>query len=529
MEIGALNNRIEKIVIAGGGISGWLSALFLDRFLNASGKICSITLVDTEETGTPDAEATMLDFLKFLQLLGINEYDFIINSNATFKIGIKFVNWSGEGNNDVFWHPFIARGPIIGDFPMIDWWLKKKTFFKGFSLTADYYSSVNPHLGDANRSPKVLSETRNFIGEVPYAYHLDTGSTIKYLSRIAKLRGIKSIIDEIVQVKLDADGSVSQLLTKKNGPFSGDLYIDCTGFRGLLINKNMKEPFTPYDDTIFVDNLVMVKSPRPPADNTIPPYTTATALSSGWYWHIPLFSANSYGYLYSSPFITGEKAEKELLEKIGKKAGEAEVKHLKLRPGHTRNPWKKNCLAIGLSAGYIDPLESTALQITELALWGLLLNFPDKTFNPALVKNYNNFIAGKQSNIHDFISLHYLLSRKIDTKFWKDLKSKMKISEVLKEDLEMLDKVFFDFRTKKSTIASMFNRESYFYILAGMKHLPKTYLNLLNYSSLEKVADDAYLNLIENSPLLKTLPDHYRSLNNIYTTYKQTLFEPERV
>ncbi len=521
-----MENRIENIVIVGNGISGWLSALFLDRFLNSEGKICKITLFETEETGMGVEEAAMVDFLKFLYVLGINEYDFIVNCDVTFKLGIKFVNWSGEGKNDIFWHPFPAKWPIVGDFHLIDWWLKKKLKADNYRVNADYYCSINPYLGDAAKAPKKISEDRLYFGETPYSYHFNTNMAIKYFSKIGKQRGIKIIQDNITAVKLNTQGLISQIQTKKSGNFSGDLFIDCTGFSSLLINKNMKEPFVSYVSSLVCDSSIVLRFPLAKDEKKINPFLTATALNSGWFWHIPLYTENSYGYVYSSAHITKEKAEKELLETLGKKAGVGTAKHTKLRVGHSKSFWKKNCVCIGLSAGYVEPLESTTIQMIELGLWGLLFNFPDKTFNPVLMKNYNNFMAVKHQNVRDFTVLHYCLSKRDDTKFWKENKIKIKVPDSLKDDLELFDKVLFDFRTKPSSFSGMFSRESFFYVLAGLKRLPKSSLAILYYKNMDKEVDQVHIGLIKKNPLYTELPDHYQYLSDLHKNHKKILFQP---
>jgi hypothetical protein len=518
-----MENRIENIIIAGGGISGWLSALFLDKFLNSQDKVCSITVIESEDLANISfEEASLSGFRAFLQILEINEYDFIVNTDATFKLAIKFVNWSGSGEEDIFWHPFSGRGPLVGEFPMIDWWLKKKLNGKVFKVTADYFSSLNTSLAGYNKAPKLITEKRNFVGEVPYAYHMNANLAALYLSKIGRKRGIKVIADEIINVKVNTQGFISQLQTKSNGAVTGDLFIDCSGFKGLLLNKALKEPFIP--DSVFCDSAVIVKFPMGPDDKKILPYMTATTLSSGWVWHKPLFSSYSYGYVYSSSYISKDKAEKELLAFLGKKAGEGETKHIKMRVGRAKNPWRKNCIAIGPAAGFIEPLESTGIQMIEMGLRALLFNFPDKSFNPSLAKNYNVFMSARQQHIVDFILLHYYLARRSDTKFWKEIKIKLKLTESLKEDLELLEKVFFDFRAKPSTIANVFTRESYLYILAGLGYLPKSSWTLLNYKELDGLAYQTYLNEIQNNPLKKSLPDQYQYLLKLHKTHKAILF-----
>ncbi|MBC6417308.1 MAG: tryptophan 7-halogenase [Prochloron sp. SP5CPC1] len=351
-------------------------------------------------------------------------------------------------------------------------------------------------------------------GEVRYGYYLDAGLLATYLREKAIARGVHHIVDDVVDVILDPQGNISQLKTEKSGNISGELFIDCSGFRGLLINQALQEPFDSYSDSLFCDRAIAIPLSTSSEKEEINPYTTATALDSGWTWHTPLYNRSGNGYVYSSSFITPEAAEQEFRNHLGAAAEGVEARHIPIRVGKTRNAWVKNCVSIGLSSGFIEPLESIGIFLIEQGIQALVDNFPDKSFNPIVRKRYNKFITYHYENIRDFIVLHYCTTQREDTPFWKANKYHPAIPENLQENLELFKAMLPNFDLLERP--PLFGDYSYACILLEMKYLPETSLPRLDYLEQEEIEKE--LDLIQNQAikLKQNLPNHSQYLQDLH-------------
>ena len=511
-----MTNQIERIVIVGGGTAGWLSAAYLNHALNNRENRYQIILIESSDIGTIGVgEATIRTIKATLQFLGIEEAEFMKACNASFKTAIKFVNWTSNTKRDFYWHPF-DRLPVFQSgsgsipLPISHHWLKRK--LEGNSEPFDYscYSSV-PWC-DCQRSPRIGNEPQ-YKGRTEYAYHLDAGLLATYLKNRSKARGVKQIVDNVVDVVLDKKGYISHLKTAQSGDLHGDLFIDCSGFRGLLINQALKEPFISYQDSLFCDSAIAMRLPREEEEKGLNPYTTSTALGSGWVWHVPLMGRSGNGYVYSSAFTSPEEAEREFRTHLGKKAEGITAKHLKMRVGRTQNSWVKNCVSIGLSGGFVEPLESTGIFFIEFGLNNLLLNFPDKSFAPALSRKYNQLLTKVYEEVRDFIVLHYCISDREDTAFWKANKYDVALSETLQEKLELWSQRLPIY---EHGLGILFHDDSYACILAGLGYLPETSLQILStYNSADVEKMFATVKNKANS-MMFALPDHHKQLQKLY-------------
>jgi flavin-dependent dehydrogenase len=520
-----MDNKIRKILIVGGGTAGWMTALFLDRIINVpKEKFCEITLIESTSVGIIGVgEATVYGLLNFLNFLGINEYEFLANCDGSFKLGIKFVNWL-HGKNEVYWHPFTGMPPTVGEFSAFDIWLNKK--FKD-EKTEDYSRLyLNPFLCDLNKGPKQLNENRPFLGETAYAYHFNTDLVGKYLGKIARERGVKHLTDiaGVTDVTFDENGYIESVKTGENGEISADFFVDCSGFKGLLINKAYQEPFIYYTDSLLNESAVAVRLPEDKYPNGMPSYTKATAMKYGWTWDIPLYSRRGIGYVYSGKFISKEEAERELMEDyLGLKVGDLVPNHIKMRVGKTRNLWVKNCLSIGLSGGFIEPLESTGIALITTGLMKIFANFPDKTFNPKLIESYNDYMTKYYESIRDFLVLHYCTTQREDTEYWKTARYGLNIPDSLTNDLSLYKENRLGFEESSSSLIRAFNTNSYSFILTGMNKYPDKVLPLLAYRDIklyEKQLDEAVQQFIKGNHLLKTLPGHYEYLSHLHRTFQ---------
>ncbi|MEQ9481954.1 tryptophan halogenase family protein [Coleofasciculus sp. F4-SAH-05] len=542
-------NRIQNIVIVGGGTSGWLSAAYLSKALNKSGgNPCTITLIESSDICTVGVgEATLPTLIYTLSdFLGIPEPDWMIECNATFKLGIKFVNWSGQPDQNVFWHPFggedifwdpLRQGSLTKELriPISHYWLKRK--LQGNPEPFDYSCFESVHLCAAKKSPKTDGNPK--LRSIEYAYHLDAGLLANYLKRKAKSESVKHIVDNVLDVSLNEKGFISHLTTENNGNIYGDLFIDCSGFKGLLINQALQEPFISYSDSLFCDNAIAIPMAYDAEDEYdtrnggINPYTTATALSSGWAWNTPLVGRSGNGYVYSSAFISKADAEAEFRQHLGEKSLHLEAKHIKMRVGRTRNAWVKNCISIGLSSGFIEPLESTGIYLIEAGLENLLHNFPDRLFQPNCIENYNRIMREQYEEIRDFIVMHYCLTKREDTPFWQANKYHPAIPESLKEKLKLWQLTWPDNPTIicRQKIAKLFPDYSYTCILAGMGHFPKHSLPILDYYDDNEVEQN-FLALKNYADALKNaLPAHHEYIKQLPSKsfkfqWKQRLSSP---
>ena len=235
-------------------------------------------------------------------------------------------------------------------------------------------------------------------------------------------RGVRHVIDDVTDIGLRPDGAIGHVETRGNGRLEADLYIDCTGFAGLLINKALGTPFTSFNDTLLCDRAVAMQVPEEIETEGIRPYTTATALSAGWAWNIPLYGRKGTGYVYSSRFVTPEQAEAELREHLGPAAEGLKANHIRMRIGRSERSWVKNCVAIGLSSGFVEPLESTGIFFIQHGIEQLVTHFPDRSFSPALVQSYNRAVGDCIDGVRDFLTLHYYASTRADTPFWRATK-----------------------------------------------------------------------------------------------------------
>ena len=480
-------NKIKNIVIVGGGTAGWLSAAYLSKALNTNhNDECHITLIESSDIPTLGVgEATIPSLVNTLRFLEIPESDWMPKCNATYKLAIKFVDWFDQSSQDIYWHPFGNRYSD-NNIPLSHYWFMEKN--QGSNLNfAESFEEV--HLSKAKKSPKekLFSQiySLNKDVDIAYAYHLDAGLLAEYLKNYCKNKGVKQILDKVVDITLDEQGFICHLRTEYSGDLSGDLFIDCSGFKGLLINQALEEPFISYADSLLCDSAIAISVPYDEQDTYelnsggIEPFTTSTALSSGWTWKTPLVGRSGNGYVYSQNFISAEEAEAEFRQHLGNKAKHSPSKHIKMRVGKTRNSWVKNCISIGLSSGFIEPLESTGIFLIEMALENLKRYFPDKNFDQKTIENFNRVINNYYEEISDFIIMHYYLTNREDSKFWRANKYNSFIPETLKKKLELW-KNNLPQNNEKEFIQQLFPDFSYLCILDGLNCLPKDPSNLLN-------------------------------------------------
>jgi tryptophan halogenase len=422
---------VRNVVIVGGGTAGWMTATYLR---SAFGDKVSVTLVESSNVATVGVgEATFSTIRHFFDYLGLTERDWMPHCNATYKLAIKFENWRGLGHS--FYHPF-ERLRVADGFTLADWWLK---------LGGDQFDQecfVVPVMCEAKRAPKHLDGElferslddggeryrRTTMSEqdtqFPYAYQFDASMLAAYLADYGTQHGVRRVLDDVVHVAQDERGWISHLVTKEHGELHGDLFVDCTGFRGLLINQVLAEPFESYQEYLPNDRAVAMQAPVDVEREGIRPYTTATAMDSGWIWTIPLYHRNGTGYVYAEEFCSPEEAEYTLREFLGPAGGDGHANHIRMRVGRNRNSWVRNCVAIGLSSGFVEPLESTGIFFIQYAVEQLVKHFPDSGWDGALARGYNRAVGRCLDGVRDFLVLHYRCAARADTPYWKATKER---------------------------------------------------------------------------------------------------------
>ena len=524
-----MSQATRNIVIVGGGSAGWMTAAYLSKALNG----VKIKLIESATISTIGVgEATFSTIKVFFDFLGLHEHEWMPKCNGAYKLAIKFVNWNDEGRD--FYHPFQRYESIDGFFGA-EWWLKTSQYTN--LQPFDYSCFVIPALCDQQRSPKYFDGNvfddkvkeyfaperelqKNVLADLkfqyPYAYHFNAGLLANFLKDYAIKRGVEQILDDVLDVKFTEDGSIAQVITKEHGGIGGDLFVDCTGFRGLLINQALGEPYVSFSESLLCDRAIAMQIPKDIATEGIQPYTTATALDSGWVWNIPLYGRDGTGYVYSSAFVSPDDAEKDFRNHLGPASDTVEALHIKMRLGRARRSWVKNCIAIGLSSGFVEPLESTGIFFIQHGIEELVSHLPGAAIDEQLVKSYNRAVADCIDGIRDFLIIHYYGSTRADTPFWKANKHDLVIPDELQERLRL-------WKTRlpnnKNINPKYHGFESYSYsvMLLGLGYRPDNYLPTLSHMD-DKNALKAFCAMREKADrLCRTLPSQYEYLKTMYT------------
>ncbi len=426
------NTAIKKIVIAGGGTAGWMAAAAISKLM---GKNLDITLVESEMIGTIGVgEATVPTMPALLKSLGISEKEFFIRCNASFKLGVRFTNWNHDekGRSTSFIHPFEAiRTQLGGQNPAYHF---HKYGGPPGRENLDDCMAFSGSAIKAKLGPKLLTHG-DFDTRLNYAYHLDAGKFAEFLREISIERGVNHVLDDVEEVEQDERGYISALKLQRQGRRPVELVIDCTGFKGVIINQVLGVPFKDYSKYLLNNRALAVQVPHQDV-RQIEPCTNSTALGAGWTWRVPLYNRIGTGYVFSSHFRSDEEARDEFLKHLGDDAKDADPRVIPVRIGRMERAWEKNCIAIGLSAGFIEPLESTAIYMIENFVKLLLINFPDKSFAPILAKRFNETTEKMMQAIRDFIILHYCTNNREDSEYWRVAREEMEVPDSVKELLD---------------------------------------------------------------------------------------------
>jgi tryptophan halogenase len=399
---------VRSVVIVGGGTAGWMAAAILARRL-ARG-VGAIQVVESADIGIIGVgEATIPPIRLFNNALGIDEDEFLRKTRGTIKLGIEFRNWSKPGRE--YFHPFGAHGTRLEQVSLHQDWLKLRHMGDTSSFEEYSLNTVAARLG------RVSAAADDSLSPVfAYAYHFDAALYAGYLRGYAEARGVERLEGKVVDVELRAeDGFIRALRLEGGRRLEADLFIDCSGFRGLLIEQALKTGYEDWTHWLPCDRAVAVPCESAGA---LTPFTRSTARAAGWQWRIPLQHRIGNGYVYCSRFLGDDEAAATLLENLDGKA-QAEPRFLRFTTGRRKKFWNKNCIALGLASGFLEPLESTSIHLIQSGVTQLGAIFPDRTFDPCDAEEYNRLQIQEYERVRDFIVLHYKATTRDDSPLWR--------------------------------------------------------------------------------------------------------------
>ncbi|WP_242886359.1 tryptophan halogenase family protein [Actinomadura litoris] len=527
-----LDNRIKKIVILGGGTAGWMAASYLGKALQGTVDITVLEAPSIPRIGVGEATVPNLQ-RAFFDYLGIPEDEWMRECDAAFKIAVKFVNWRtpGDGQStprdldgrpDQFHHPF-GLLPDEDQVPLSHYWFQRRHAGRT-DEPFDYACMAEPAMMDAKRGPRWLDGRR----ATRYAWHFDAQRVADFLCRFAtKKQGVEHVQDTMEEALLDERGYITGLRTASGRVLEGDLFVDCSGFRGLLINKAMGEPFVDMGDHLLCDRAVATAIPHDDASLGVEPYTSSIAMSSGWTWKIPMLTRFGTGYVYSSQFTTQDQATEEFSRMWGLDPEKEDFNQVRFRVGRNRRAWVRNCVSVGLASCFVEPLESTGIYFTYAALYWLAKLIPNGDFDPVLVDRFNREIQVMFDDTRDFLQAHFYCSPRVDTEFWKANKE-LKLSDSIQEKMALYKAGLAINQpvTGESDYYGNFEAEfrnfwtngSYYCIFAGMGYLPDRPLPALAYKPESVRAAEPLFEEVKRRQreYAETLPSNYELLRAIH-------------
>lgn len=512
-----MTRPVTKIIIVGGGSAGWLTAgIIASQHCSDDPNGLSVTLIESSDIPTIGVgEGTWPTMRETLASIGISELEFINCCDATFKQGSQFVNWSNEQQS--YYHPFVVPKGFGQTNLALHWQPHSK--HSSFAHTV----SFQPHLCDANKAPKQI-QTPDYAAVANYGYHLNAGKFAELLKQhcIDKL-GVQHIDDKVCAVKGERSEPIQAVTTEHHGDLSADLYIDCSGQHALLINKHYQIPLNGLDHILFNDRAVAVQVPYSDEQQEIVSHTVATAHDSGWTWDIGLQTRRGVGNVYSSKFSTEQDAEKQLKQYLSHSLTDYEIsdltfRHIQFAPGYRQQFWHQNCVAVGMAAGFLEPLEASALALIELSAKMIAKELPANTATmPIVARRFNERFEYRWQRIIDFLKLHYVLSER-SSEYWQAHKDTNSVPASLTELLTLWqyhEPTYNDL----VQIEEVFPAASYQYVLYGMGFKTEKRQTKRQTDNTDHCESLFYENRQMTQKLMSGLPTNRQLINQLQAKY----------
>lgn len=497
----AKQHKIKRIVVVGGGSAGWMTAAALARVLGRN--YCQITLVESEQIGSVSVgEATIPQIKLFNQILGIDEDEFIKRTKGSFKLGIEFIDWkkAAEGNShSSYFHPFGDYGTTMNAIQFHHYWLKLYQQGQFQDLDAFSLAAIAARRNKFMR-PKNMGNSP--LSQINYAFHFDTTLYAKYLQEFAVERGVIRLEGKVIDVSTAPNNGFIKSISLANGDvIEGDLFIDCSGFKALLIEGALESKYTDWSEVLPCNSAVAMPCENSDAEN-LAPYTQAKAQKAGWTWRIPLQHRVGNGYVYPSQFISDDEAVSILTNQMENQPL-CEPNFLRWKSGIREKSWVKNCVAIGLSAGFIEPLESTGLHLIQSAIAKLMSFFPHQGFDQTDIDSFNQQTKTEIEYIRDFVVLHYKVTDRDDSEFWRYCQN-MPVSEHLQAKIDLYQTNGRIFRHNNE----LFTETSWLSVMHGQGLVANGYHPLVDALVEDEVARRLkhIHSVIQNS--VETMPQH---------------------
>jgi tryptophan halogenase len=487
------DKRIRSIAIVGGGTAGWLAASMLARALPGTRTV--ITVLESPDIGIVGVgEATIPPIIDVLRFLSIDEADFVRHTQATYKLGIKFTDWKELGHS--YWHPFGTFGAPINRRPFYHCWHKARA-----AGLAPRFNDFSPcaTLGDAGKFRFPDSNPDTPASGLRYALHFDATLVAKYLRSYSERLGVVRLERTVVGAARRPDGFLDELRCSDGSTLRADMYIDCSGFRGVLIEQILGTGYLDWSAMLPCDRAVAFPTASTSARA---PYTHSRARRAGWHWRIPLQHRAGNGYVYSSAHCSDEQACEDLMGTVGEKPL-ADPRFLRFVTGRRKLFWNRNCVALGLASGFLEPLESTSIHLVTSGVYHLLEHFPDKDFDQTNIDSYNDELIYENERVRDFIVLHYCLTQRDDTPLWRYCRS-MAIPDSLRQRVELYGRT----GRIRWRADELFTDLSWFYIFEGLGVRPDSYDPLLDVVTVSQLGDILASMASSTAAVAKTAPTH---------------------
>jgi tryptophan halogenase len=502
---------IKNIVIVGGGTAGWLTAAVIAaKHKNQSENGLTVTLIESSDIPTVGVgEGTWPTMKNTMQQIGLKESELFSRCHAVFKQGGKFVDWV-HGNGDFYYHPFTV--------PLGYGRLDLAPYVSNIENYA-VESNFQHHVCEAGLAPRTMAE-REYGGQCNYAYHLDAGEFAQLLKEHSTQKlNVKHVIGTVKDVNLREDGAIASVTLQDEQNIQGDIFVDCTGLACLLLGKALDVPFVSQNDVLFNDTALAMHVPYPESSSPIASHTIATAQNAGWIWDIGLTHRRGVGHVYSSEYLSDDQAEANLQQYLGEAGKGLTPRKISFNSGHREKFWHKNCVAVGMSAGFVEPLEATAIMLVEISARYIADNMPaDDNIMAITAKRFNQQMDYRWQRIIDFLKLHYMLTKRPEP-YWQDHCKPDKIPESLQEDLAI-------WKTRGPTSGDfdsaieLFPAASYQYVLYGMGFKPDFTQRSYLYQQKAQAQQIIERNTQLTQQMLQTLPPHREYIENWLATLR---------